>query len=120
MRFILACVILGLQFMHENNLIYRDLKPENVLIFENGYIKLADFGLSKRVQRGDKTNSLAGTKFYLAPEVVERHGNFIIKLGHNHLVDLWTVGVFMIELLGLDEPFLPEDIVKGRFMKKCL
>lgn len=66
----MACVVLGLECLHEHNLVYRDLKPENVLMFEDGYVKLTDFGLSKRVEQGDFTNSLAGTKLYLAPEIV--------------------------------------------------
>ena len=66
-RFIMASVVLGLECLHHHNLIYRDLKPENVLIFDDGYVKLTDFGLSKRVEEGDKTNSFAGTKLFLAP-----------------------------------------------------
>ena len=51
-RFILGCIILGLEYLHGDNLVYWDLKPENVLLFEDGYIKLADFGLSKRLEEG--------------------------------------------------------------------
>ena len=46
-RFILACLILGMEYLHKHNIMYRDLKPENILIFENGYVKLTDFGLAK-------------------------------------------------------------------------
>lgn len=49
-RFILACVILGLECLHRLNIMYRDLKPENVLVFSNGYPKLTDFGLAKKNQ----------------------------------------------------------------------
>jgi len=49
-RFVLGCIIFGLEYMHSNNIIFGDLKPENLLIFEDGYIKLADFGLSKKTQ----------------------------------------------------------------------
>lgn len=51
-RFIAGCVILGLEFLHKNNYMYRDLKPENVLIFDNGYVKLTDFGLAKKSLEG--------------------------------------------------------------------
>lgn len=47
-RFIAGCVIIGLEFLHKNDYMYRDLKPENVLIFEDGYVKLTDFGLAKK------------------------------------------------------------------------
>lgn len=46
-RFIVASVILGLEHLHENQIIYRDLKPENIIMFEDGYVKLTDFGLTK-------------------------------------------------------------------------
>jgi serine/threonine protein kinase len=49
-RFILGCVILGLEALHLKNICYNDLKPENLLIFEDGYVKLSDFGLSKHLQ----------------------------------------------------------------------
>ena len=46
----MACVVCGLEELHQKKIIYRDLKPENILIFENGYVKLSDFGLAKRIQ----------------------------------------------------------------------
>ena len=49
-RFILACLILGLEYLHSRNIIYRDLKPENLLIFSNGYVKLTDFGLARELK----------------------------------------------------------------------
>jgi serine/threonine protein kinase len=47
-RFVLGCIVLGLEYLHSNEIIFGDLKPENVLIFEDGYIKLTDFGLSRK------------------------------------------------------------------------
>lgn len=69
-KFILACVILAFERLHEENVVYRDLKPENVLVFDNGYAKLADFGLAKINKPGDIESVEAGTKIYFAPEVV--------------------------------------------------
>lgn len=46
----MGCLILGLEYLHQKNIIYRDLKPENLLIFSDGYVKLADFGLAKELK----------------------------------------------------------------------
>lgn len=62
---------------------FRDLKPENLLVATNGYLKLADFGFAKKLVAGDKTHTLCGTPEYLAPELVTQQG-------HNRAVD-WCV-----------------------------
>lgn len=77
---------------------YRDLKPENVLIFADGYVKLADFGLAKVLERRQLTKTEAGTVSYFAPEV-------IAKQGYDRLIDFWTLGVFIYELATSDSPF---------------
>lgn len=70
-KFYAAEILLGLQYMHENNIIYRDLKPENILLDPKGHIKLTDFGLSKIVMEDDQTAfSLCGTPEYLGPEIL--------------------------------------------------
>jgi len=70
-KFYAAEIILGLNYLHKNNCIYRDLKPENVLIDLNGHIKLTDFGLSKICDDYPcKTKTLCGTPEYLAPEIL--------------------------------------------------
>jgi len=56
------------------DIIYRDLKPENILIDMNGYIKIVDFGFSKRIQDGSKTWTVCGTADYLAPEIILQQG----------------------------------------------
>ena len=69
---IYACeIILGLEYLHENGVLYRDLKPDNLLMSPAGHIKLADFGLSKmNVDESYTSNSFCGTHAYLAPEIV--------------------------------------------------
>lgn len=73
-RFILACTILGMEYLHQNGVIYSDLKPENVLIFSDGYVKLSDFGLSKQLvnEESVKCSNRSGTVFYFAPEVLTK------------------------------------------------
>lgn len=70
---------------------YRDLKPENILMDENGNVCLADFGISKILDEGQKTNSYVGTPEYVAPEI-------ILKKGHDKSVDIWCYGILLYEM----------------------
>jgi serine/threonine protein kinase len=85
-RFYAAEILLALEYLHSMAVIYRDLKPENVLIDALGHIKISDFGLSKSgvTERGQKTFTFCGTPEYLAPEILK--GN-----GHDKAVDFWSL-----------------------------
>lgn len=87
-----ACeIVLGLEYLHKNGVIYRDLKPDNILVCENGHIKLADFGLSKmNVNEEFSSNSFCGTHAYLAPEIVS-------KLNYGKNVDWYGLGAVLYE-----------------------
>ena len=98
-RFYSAQIILALQYLHNKDIIYRDLKPENVIIDQEGYIKLTDFGLSKmEISENTKTYSICGTPEYLAPEILN-------KKGHGKSVDFWTLGCIIFELATGYPPF---------------
>ena len=98
-RFYISELILALEFLHNNNIIYRDIKPENILIDKTGHIKLIDFGLSKIYKdNNDKMFTICGTPFYLAPEIIE-------KKGYNNSVDWWSLGSLMYEMLSGNPPF---------------
>jgi len=82
--------------LHAKGIIYRDLKPENVLLANDGYLKITDFGLSKtgldNMRKGEKTYSFCGTPEYLAPEIIE-------GVGHDKSVDWWSLGAILYEML---------------------
>ena len=102
-RFYIAQMIDALDTLHKNKIIYRDLKPENLLIDSDGYLKLVDFGVAKRIE--DKTNTLAGTPTYMAPEIVK-------KEYYSFEVDWWSLGILTYEMtVGLD-PWDENDPMK--------
>lgn len=70
-KFYFAEILLGLEYIHSKGIVYRDLKPENVLLDIDGHIKLADFGLSKHLSSvSDLTNSFCGSPEYMSPEML--------------------------------------------------
>ncbi|GFE53188.1 AGC kinase [Babesia ovis] len=87
-------------YMHSHNIIYRDLKPENLLVGRDGYLKLTDFGFAKVVEL--RTYTLCGTPEYLAPEI-------LLNKGHGKAVDWWTLGILIYEMLVGYPPFYNED-----------
>ncbi|XP_029059152.1 serine/threonine-protein kinase N3 isoform X5 [Monodon monoceros] len=92
-RFYLACVVLGLQFLHEQKIIYRDLKLDNLLLDAQGFLKIADFGLCKEgIGFGDRTSTFCGTPEFLAPEVLTQEA-------YTRAVDWWGLGVLLYEML---------------------
>ncbi|CAG9323466.1 unnamed protein product [Blepharisma stoltei] len=91
-RFYAACIVLALDHLHKQNIVYRDLKPENVLLDADGFIKLTDFGLSKDMSNNCLTKTFCGTPEYLAPET-------LTKQGHSFEVDWWSLGCMIYEML---------------------
>ncbi|XP_011635634.1 cGMP-dependent protein kinase, isozyme 1-like [Pogonomyrmex barbatus] len=110
-QFIIACILEALDYVHTLGIVYRALKPENILIANNGYIKLADFGFSKMIGPY-KTKTFVGTPEYLAPEIIQ------VK-GYNRAVDYWALGILVYELLLGRTPFQdPNDIEVGEKIVK--
>ena len=98
-KFYVGCVIEGLEHLQKLEILFRDLKPENMLLGEDGYVKIADFGMSKILTAGEKTNTLVGTAEYLAPEMLTS------KEGYDDRATLWSLGILLFELLTGSPPF---------------
>ncbi|KAM4712506.1 cGMP-dependent protein kinase 2 [Anableps anableps] len=96
--FCTACVVEAYAYLHKKNIMYRDLKPENLMLDMRGYIKLVDFGFAKELMRGEKTYSFVGTPEYMAPEIIKNQG-------HDFAVDFWSLGILIFELLVGSPPF---------------
>jgi serine/threonine protein kinase len=103
-RFYAAEIILAISYVHSLDIIYRDLKPENVLLDAKGHIRLTDFGLSKEgiSSSSSGANSFCGTPEYLAPEILNRQG-------HGRAVDWWSLGALLYEMLSGLPPFYCQD-----------
>ncbi|KAM9440883.1 serine/threonine-protein kinase N2 isoform 1-T1 [Clarias gariepinus] len=102
-RFYAACVLLGLEFLHLNKIVYRDLKLDNLLMDSDGFVRIADFGLCKEgMGHGDRTSTFCGTPEFLAPEV-------LTDSTYTRAVDWWGLGVLIYEMLVGESPFPGDD-----------
>ena len=96
-----ASIMLAVQYLHERKFIYRDIKPENIMVTANGYIKLIDFGTAKAIDKekdNDRTKTIIGTPHYMAPEV-------ILGEGYSFKVDFWSIAICMYEFMCGGVPF---------------
>jgi serine/threonine protein kinase len=113
-KFYAAEIMMAIEYLHNMDIAYRDLKPENLLLDGRGHIKLSDFGFAKLVP--DRTWTLCGTPEYLAPEIIANRG-------HGKGVDWWALGVLIYEMLAGYPPFYDqtpfatyEKILAGRLL----
>ncbi|XP_056386667.1 cGMP-dependent protein kinase 2-like [Hyla sarda] len=104
-RFCIGCVLEAFDYLHNRGIVYRDLKPENLLLDSEGYIKMVDFGFAKKIGAGKKTWTFCGTPEYVAPEI-------IMNRGHDFGADYWSLGILIYELLTGSPPFSGTDPIK--------
>eukprot|EP00913_Durusdinium_trenchii_P031090 g29114.t1 len=113
-QFYIGSLVLILEALHINGVAYRDLKPENVMLDSQGYLKLVDFGLAKDLMDGSKTFTVVGTVSYMAPEIFG-------GTGYSLEADFWSLGVLLYEMVCGRLPFgnecLEEDHIIGAIME---
>ena len=103
-KVIFAEVVLALEYLHQSNILYRDLKPENVMVDRDGHVRLADFGLSKlNFASDDFTDSFCGSPEYMSPEMLLTNSQY------SRMVDFYSLGCLLYELLVGVPPFYSAD-----------
>ncbi|QPG76240.1 hypothetical protein FOA43_003626 [Brettanomyces nanus] len=99
----------GLEYLHSLGIIHRDVKAANILLTEDAQVKLADFGVSGKLQNSAKRKTFVGTPYWMAPEIILR------KNGYNEKVDIWSLGITVIELRTGRVPHSDEDPLKALY-----
>ena len=111
-RFFVACIVHALSYVHDNNVIHRDVKPENLILDDKGYVHLTDFGIAKE-NKGDNSSETSGTPGYMSPEV-------ILGIGHSFSVDYYAIGVIGFEFMTGKRPYIGKTRreIKEQMFKK--
>eukprot|EP01084_Bolivina_argentea_P315718 547072_1 len=100
-------VLNGLLYLHENGIIHRDVKPQNILLHQNGIYKLADFGLAKDIDKSLAKTFAIGTPFYMAPEVLKKDDKN--KSNYTPKIDVWSLGITLYYIVMNKYPYKAND-----------
>ncbi|EEH20277.2 STE/STE11/BCK1 protein kinase [Paracoccidioides brasiliensis Pb03] len=106
-------VLSGLAYLHDQGILHRDLKADNILLDLDGTCKISDFGISKKTDNiygNDVTNSMQGSVFWMAPEVVQSQGQ-----GYSAKVDIWSLGCVVLEMFAGRRPWSKEEAIGAIF-----
>ena len=113
-KFLVACLILGLEYLHNNKIIHRDLKPENILIGKSGYYKITDFGIARQLDKEPEEQiiDVSGSPGYMSPEA-------IFKEKHSYVSDFFSLGVICYEMMMKKRPYIGKNRqeIKDKMMK---
>ena len=104
-KFFISNIILSLKYIHSNKILHRDLKPENLVFDDKGYLHLTDFGISRKMRKGNSIFGKSGTPGYMSPEA-------LLNEPQNFPSDFFALGVICYELLKGKKPFIGEDKIK--------
>lgn len=113
-RFYMRQILSGVQYLHSNSIIHRDLKLGNLFLNDDLHVKIGDFGLAAKIEfDGERKKTLCGTPNYIAPEILN-------KKGHSFEVDIWSIGCIMYTLL-IGRPPFESNSLKETYsrIKKC-
>ena len=113
-------LVFGVKYLHQNNVVHRDLKPDNIFLTSDRYVKFGDFGLASVLQMGDYTKIDMGSLKYMAPEIIKTQPTKFEP-------DIWSLGCIIYEIITLTQAFngpipykIQKKIRKGRYNKDLL